>query len=97
MSPENGKGVPHRASSNGNAQRLVELASATSLHKTDQLEAQPILFPPRGPFAVCVIDDEDGWLVVCRSYGWPHGDQLEAIADAEFVAGTFGVAVKVSS
>ena len=56
-----------------------------------------IQFPARGPFAVHVVNDADGWLVVCQSHGWLHANKQHAIRDAEFVAGTFGVAVKVTS
>jgi hypothetical protein len=59
------------------------------------MTAQIIPFPPRGPFTVSVRSDADGWLVIAKSYGWLHVDQREAIADAEYVAGTFGVAVTV--
>ena len=57
-----------------------------------------IQFPARGPFAVHVSSmTQTGWLVVCRSHGWLHANKQHAIRDAEFVAGTFGVAVKVTS
>ena len=59
--------------------------------------AHIIPFPPRGPLAVYVVNDDDGWLVVCRKHGWLHSDQREAIADAETIAAGFGVAVKVKS
>ncbi len=59
------------------------------------MTARILKFPERGPFVVRVRPNEDGWLVICRVHGWLHGDQHEAIADAEFVAGTFGVAVEV--
>lgn len=61
------------------------------------MTAQIIPFPPRGPFEVAVSSAADGWLVVCRSHGWLHGDQQQAIRDAQFVAETFGVAVEVKS
>ena len=57
--------------------------------------ATVIPFPPRRPFAVHVIDDGDGWLVVCRDHGWRHGDQREAIADAKAIAAGFDVAIRV--
>ena len=59
------------------------------------MSAQIISFPPRGPFAVSVVDDEDGWLVICRKHSWAHADQRNAIAEAEAVAAGFGVAVKI--
>jgi hypothetical protein len=59
--------------------------------------AHVIPFPPRGPFAVYVVDDADGWLVLCRKHAWLHSDQREAIRDAEFVASTHGVAVEVKA
>ena len=37
-----------------------------------------VQFPARGPFVVRVINDRDGWLVVCRSHGWLHGDQTRS-------------------
>ena len=53
-------------------------------------------FPPRGRFAISVRSDADGWLMLTpRGHGWLRNDQDEAIRDAEFVAGTFGVAVWV--
>ena len=57
--------------------------------------ATVIAFPSRGPFAVHVTNDGDGWLVLCRSHGWLHGDQREAIADAKAIAAGFGVAIRV--
>jgi hypothetical protein len=59
------------------------------------MSAQIISFPPRGPFVVSVRSDADGWLVTAKSHNWVHADKREAIADAEYVASTFGVAVKV--
>lgn len=41
------------------------------------MTAQVFPFPPRGPFTVYVVDDEDGWLVLCRSHGWVYSDQRE--------------------
>lgn len=63
----------------------------------DRHRRNVIQFPARGPFAVWVRPDPDGWLVVCRSHGWLHGDKHNAIVDAKFVAATHGVAVRVAS
>jgi hypothetical protein len=61
------------------------------------MTAQIIPFPPRGPFVVWVRPNEAGWLVTAKSAAWVHADKYNAIVDAEFVAGTFGVAIKVAS
>jgi hypothetical protein len=61
------------------------------------MTAHVILFPARGPFVVRIEREEAAWLVVCRSHGWLHGSQRDAIADAEAVAAGFGVAVEVAS
>lgn len=52
-----------------------------------------IQFPQRGPFAVRVERDGVAWIVVCRDHGWLHGDERNAIRDAESIAHTFGVGV----
>jgi hypothetical protein len=59
------------------------------------LTARILKFPERGPFDVAVRSDADGWLVTAKSHNWVHADKREAIADAKYVASTFGVAVKV--
>ncbi|MGA7737352.1 MAG: hypothetical protein WCB22_18195 [Pseudolabrys sp.] len=61
------------------------------------MTAQIIPFPPRAPFAVRVQPDDDGWLVVCRSHGWLHGNRLAALADANAIAQGFGASIAVSS
>jgi hypothetical protein len=53
-----------------------------------------IAFPARGPFAVHVGREDEGWLVVCRQHGWLHGSRHEALADAAEIASGFGVACK---
>jgi hypothetical protein len=53
-----------------------------------------IQFPRRAPFDVNVTEDDDGWLVVCRSHGWLHADRREAIEDAREIARGFGVVVE---
>ena len=56
-------------------------------------------FPPRPPFAVRVERERDGegWLVVCRSHGWLHGDFNAAIHDARIVVAGHGVTVRSTS
>ena len=53
-----------------------------------------IQFPRRAPFAVSVIEDDDGWLVLCRQHGWLHADRRKAIEDAREIARGFGVVVE---
>jgi hypothetical protein len=55
-----------------------------------------IAFPARGPFAVHVGREDEGWLVVCRRHGWLHSTRHEALADAAEIAAGFGVAVEVA-
>ena len=49
----------------------------------------------RGPFAVWVRPNEDGWLVTAKSHNWIHTDKRNAIRDAAYIARTHGVAVRV--
>ena len=57
------------------------------------MKAHILKFPERGPFNVRVEREGVAWLVVCRSHGWLFGSHHEALADAERIAGGFGVAV----
>jgi hypothetical protein len=34
---------------------------------------------------------EGGWLVLCRSHGWLHGNRDAALADARWIAAGYGV------
>jgi hypothetical protein len=52
-----------------------------------------INFPERGPFAVRISREDSAWIVVARDHGWLHGSRHEAQADAERIAGSYGVAV----
>jgi hypothetical protein len=52
-----------------------------------------IPFPPRGPFSVRIDREGPAWLVICRDHGWVYGSQHEALADAQEIAGGFGVAI----
>jgi hypothetical protein len=52
-----------------------------------------IHFPQRGPFSVRIEREDSAWLVVARSHAWLHGSRHEAEADAELIAGGYGVAV----
>jgi hypothetical protein len=61
------------------------------------MSAQIIPFPQRGPFVVSVEAGEDGWLVLCKSHGWLHGNFREAFLDAKNIAAGFGVAVEVAA
>jgi hypothetical protein len=61
------------------------------------MTAQIFSFPPRGPFVVRIEREEAAWLVVCRSHGWLHASQRDAIADVEAVAAGFGVAIEAAS
>jgi hypothetical protein len=54
-----------------------------------------IAFPPRGPFSVRIMREDMAWLVVCRSHGWLHGSQHEALRDAWEIARGFGVGVEM--
>ena len=69
----------------------------TSRHRLPDRRRRNNVIQFRGPFAVWVRPNEDRWLVTAKSHGWIHSDRRDAIRDAVFVAGTFGVAVKVSS
>jgi hypothetical protein len=58
----------------------------------------PIIpFPSRGPFSVRIEREGLAWLVICRNYGWAYGSQHEALADAQEIAGGFGVAIVEAS
>jgi hypothetical protein len=52
-----------------------------------------IKFPERGPFAVRIEREGPAWLVICRSHAWLFGSHRQALADAERIAGSYGVAV----
>jgi hypothetical protein len=41
--------------------------------------------------------DVGGWLVLCGSHGWVHGNFPEAVNDAKEIAAGFGVAVRVAA
>jgi hypothetical protein len=61
------------------------------------MTARILKFSERGPFTVRVEREEDtAWLVICRDHGWLHGSHHEALADAEWIARGFGVAVEVN-
>jgi hypothetical protein len=60
------------------------------------MTAQILPFPQRGPFAVSIERDGQGWLVICRHHGWLFGFSREAWASAEIIAAGFGVAVEVT-
>ena len=55
--------------------------------------ADILAFPPRGPFAVRILREDEAWLVVCRENGWLHGDRNAALHDARAIAHSFGVGV----
>jgi hypothetical protein len=59
------------------------------------MTAKIIPFPPRGPFAVRVLCDDDGWLVVCRSHDWLHGSLREAFLDAATISAGFGIGILI--
>ena len=52
-----------------------------------------IKFPECGPFAVRIFALDSAWIVVARSHAWLHGSRHEALADAEWIARGYGVAV----
>jgi hypothetical protein len=52
-----------------------------------------IQFPQRGPFAVRIEREAEAWLVLARDHGWLFGSHHEALADAEWIARGYGVAV----
>jgi hypothetical protein len=59
------------------------------------MTAQIIPFPRPWPFEVTVQDVGSAYLVLAKDHGWLHGYRSDAIKDAEYVASTFGVGVKV--
>jgi hypothetical protein len=65
------------------------------------MSATILKFPTRGPFTVRVERESDpdygGWLVLCRSHGWLHGDFSTALRDAHEIAAGYGVAVRSSA
>ena len=60
------------------------------------MTARVLKFPERGRFAVRIEREDAAWLVICRDHGWLHGSHHEALADAEWIARGFGVAVEVN-
>jgi hypothetical protein len=60
------------------------------------MTARILKFPERGPFAVRIEREDEAWLVVARDHGWLFGSRYEALADAEWIARGFGVAVEVN-
>jgi hypothetical protein len=49
---------------------------------------------PFPPFHVRVAPArEGGWLVLCRSHGWLHGNRDAALADAKLIAAAYGTGV----
>ena len=61
----------------------------------DQQSAKIIPFPRPWPFVVEVRDVGSAYLVVAKDHGWLHGYRRDAIKDAEYVASTFGVGVRI--
>ena len=53
-----------------------------------------IKFPPRRFFAIRVVDDGDGLLVLAGEYGWLHGDAASAFTDAQWLARNWGLPVR---
>jgi hypothetical protein len=62
------------------------------------MTARIVQFPiqRRMPFAVHIVREAEAWLVLCRDYGWLHGDRAAAIAEARALARGFGVVVSHS-
>jgi hypothetical protein len=64
------------------------------------MTARVLQFPERGPFSVRVEREHEDvacWLVVAREHAWLHPSHDEALADAEWIASGFGVAVEVNA
>jgi hypothetical protein len=39
--------------------------------------------------------NEGGWMVLCRSHGWLHGDRNTAVEDARWIAAGYGTRVLI--
>jgi hypothetical protein len=66
----------------------------------DQRINNIVQFPPRGPFCIRILEDEETgcWLVLThRGHGWLHTDLFDVCEEALALAAGFGVAVQVSS
>jgi hypothetical protein len=50
--------------------------------------------PRRAPVAVRITREDKAWLVVVGAHGWLHGDKRSALADAQWLAGNFGLPVR---
>jgi hypothetical protein len=72
------------------------------------MTARIIQFPPRRSTAVpkfllhsrtqqqqaiCIMREDEGWLVTCRGQAWLHGSHDEALRDAFELAGEFKMPV----
>jgi hypothetical protein len=61
----------------------------------DQHTAKIIPFPRSWPFVVTIQDVGSAYLVSAKGHGWLHGYRSDAIKDAEYVADTFGVGIRI--
>jgi hypothetical protein len=59
------------------------------------LTAVVLPFPPRGPWKVELLREGPAYLVRARGSGWLHGSLADALADAQWLAATAGVAIAI--
>ena len=53
-----------------------------------------IRFPSRRFYAIRIIEDSAGILVLAGDHGWRHGDAFSAFADAQWLARNWGLPVR---
>ena len=53
-----------------------------------------IEFSRRRFYAIRVVEDDDGLLVLAGPYGWRHGDAFSAFADAQWLSRNWGLPVR---
>jgi uncharacterized membrane protein YphA (DoxX/SURF4 family) len=56
--------------------------------------ADLVRLDPRRSAAVWLTREGPAWLVLARDHGWLHGDYYSALADAVWLAGNLGLAVR---
>jgi hypothetical protein len=53
-----------------------------------------VRFPGRHAACVWVIREDAAWLVLARGHGWLHGDYLDALDDARWLARNLGFTIR---
>lgn len=51
-------------------------------------------FTRRRFFAIRIVEDDDGLLVLAGEHGWRHGDAASAFLDAQWLARNWGLPVR---